>query len=54
MIIVAEFLIRTLIGIVLLAALVITTVLLGPVHLTIMLLSGSLFEKANMKSQWVW
>lgn len=53
MITLTELLIRTILGAILFVALVITTVLLGPVHFLIMLLSGSLFQKSNMKSQWV-
>lgn len=48
-----EFLIRSLIAVIWLAALVVTTVLLAPVHLIVMVAS-SIFQKTNVQSQWVW
>jgi hypothetical protein len=51
--IVFEFLMRSLVGVLWLAALLFTTVLLVPVHFCV-LISGALMEKPAMKSQWVW
>ena len=51
--IVFEFLLRSLVGVLWLAALLFTTVLLVPVHFCV-LISGALMEKPTMKSQWVW
>ncbi|SEI62003.1 hypothetical protein SAMN04487995_1690 [Dyadobacter koreensis] len=48
-----EFLLRSLIAVVWLAALIVTTVLLAPVHLIVMI-AASVFQKTNVQSQWVW
>ena len=48
-----EFMIRGLIAVIWLAALIVTTVLLAPVHLIVMV-AASVFQKTNVQSQWVW
>ncbi|MCF2444948.1 hypothetical protein L0657_13350 [Dyadobacter sp. CY345] len=50
---VVEFFLRSLVAVVWLAALVVTTILLAPVHLIVMIAS-SVFQKTNVQSQWVW
>jgi hypothetical protein len=47
-----EFFLRSLIGIVLLVSLIITTILLAPVHLLIMLFAS--MRENDVRSQWVW